>query len=99
MIRRDRSKQVIVENVIIETIYFSAVVQVGDVYGTSHPFTYQEAYGGYRGAPSFVTAETPERVDTRLHFANQLDEDVLDYGIIGEDVITYLPNTSGVEAR
>lgn len=99
MIRRDRAKQVMIEHVVIETVFFSAVVEIGDVYGICDPFSYTEAYGGYRGAPSFITAEVTEPVDTRLHFANQLDEDVLDYDIRGEDVYTFRPNTKWVQAR
>jgi hypothetical protein len=99
MIRRDRKKQVIIGDVNILTVYFSAVVQVGDVYADCWPFSYGEAYGGYRGAPSFATEDVPPPQDTRLHFANQLDEDVRNSDIIGDNIEVFRPNIRGEAAR
>jgi hypothetical protein len=95
MITRNRRKQVIIPNVKIRTIFFSGIVQVGDVYGDCHPTVYSEVYTTVRGAPSFITAERLESQNTRLHFVNQIDEDVLDYNIFGERILTFRPNIRG----
>ncbi|MCX7570036.1 hypothetical protein OS242_08665 [Tumebacillus sp. DT12] len=99
MIARDRKKQVYVQNVQALTVFFSSVLQVGDVYGDCHPFTYAEAYSGYRGEPSFKTEEVAPPNKTRLNFDNQLDEDPINFNIIGEKVVTYTPNIRGEAAR
>lgn len=100
MFRRDRSKTIHVNNIKIESIIFSAVVQIGDVHEDCVPFSIGDAYGGYRGAPSFATDAVLEKpFDTRLHYANQLDEDVTDYNIFGEKFETFRPNIRGEEAR
>jgi hypothetical protein len=100
MYRRDRSKTIHVNNIKLENITFSAVVQIGDVYEDCVPFSIGDAYGGYRGAPSFVSNAVQEKpIDTRLHYANQLDEDVTDYNIFGEKMEMFRPNIRGEEAR
>lgn len=99
MYRQDRSKQVIVNNISVDQVTFSAVLQIGDVNEDSYPFSYGEAYGGYRGAPSFVTSEGAEPIDDRLHYANQLDEDVTDWNIYGEKLEMNRPNIRGEEGR
>lgn len=99
MIARDRKKQVYVQNVQVLTVFFSSVLQVGDVSGDCYPFTYAEAYAGYRGEPSFKTEEVAKPTKTRLHFANQIDEDPYNTNIIGEKILTYPPNIRGEAAR
>jgi hypothetical protein len=100
MFRRDRSKQVNVNNILVIQITFSAVMQVGDVHDDCHPFSMGDAYGGYRGAPSFVSnAVLEEPINTRLNYANQLDEDVTDYNIFGEKFEMFRPNIRGEEGR
>ncbi|HEU4964362.1 MAG TPA: hypothetical protein VFV52_11010 [Bacilli bacterium] len=99
MILRDRPKHVIIDQTLVLSITFSGIVQVGDVFGEVSPFSYGESYGGYRGAPSFVTKEVAERIDTRLHYANQLDEDVRDANILGRAHEVLRPNIRGEKAR
>lgn len=99
MIKRDRSKQIMINNIKVGSLIFSAVLQVGDVYEDCHPFSVGDAYGGYRGAPSFETEEELKPINTRLHYANQLDEDVTDYNIFGEKFETFRPNIRGEKAR
>lgn len=99
MFRRNKSRQIVIRECKIIFLANSSVVQVGDVYGCVDPFTYEEAYGGYRGAPSFATLETAEPISTKLHFANQLDEDTTDFNFFGEGQETILPNIRGVKAR
>lgn len=99
MIRRDRPKQVYVQNTLVLDVSVSAVLQVGDVFGPVDPFSYGEAYGAYRGAPSFVTEAELEPVNTRLHYANQVDEDYRDSNIVGEQLEVFSPNVRGVKAR
>ena len=99
MIKRDRSKQVLVQSAHFQSFLFSGVLQVGDVFGDCYPFSYSEAYGGYRGAPSFATQEVATPQSTRLHFANQVDEDMNDITVTGEQVQTFIPNIRGGKAR
>lgn len=78
----------------------SGVVQIGDVWEGVDPFSYGEAYSGYRGAPGFVIVERfKEPINTQLHYANQVDEDIRDQDVLGENLEVFLPNTRGVEAR
>ncbi|MCX7570039.1 hypothetical protein OS242_08680 [Tumebacillus sp. DT12] len=99
MIKRDRQRQVIVGHMTVLNISFSSVLQVGDA-PVIEPFDYAEAYSGYRGAASFVTEETQKPVNTRLHYANQVDEDVRDSNTLGEEYLeAFEPNIRGVKAR
>ncbi|KEO82891.1 hypothetical protein [Tumebacillus flagellatus] len=99
MFPRNKSRQTVVGGVKVIFLANSAVLQVGDVYGCVDPFSYSEAYGGYRGAPSFITKETAEPVNTRLHFANQADEDTTDFNFFGEGQEAIIPNVRGEKAR
>ncbi|PWK05039.1 hypothetical protein [Tumebacillus permanentifrigoris] len=99
MIRRNESRQLFIHSCKILSCSNSSVIQVGDVFGCVDPFSYEEAYGGYRGAPSFVTKETAEPINTRLHYANQTDEDTTDYNFLGEGQESIIPNIRGVKAR
>ncbi len=92
MIKRDRAKQVMVENVIALEIGNASVMVIGDVLGPCTPFTYSETYAGLRGPGSFVTAETLPPVNNRLNYNNQVDEDVRDLNLWGESVETFRPN-------
>jgi hypothetical protein len=98
MFKRDRVRQSVVKYMHISDISTTGILQIGDVYDSVNPFSYAEAYAGYRGAPSFNTHEVLPRMDTRLHYANQVDEDVRDYNIYGEQPETFRPNVRGVEA-
>jgi len=91
MIKRNRSKQVIVRHVKVLSVYYSGVVQVGDVLGPVYGFAYGEATAGPRGAGSFGTEEIQSAVNSRLHFANQTDENVHDTNIYGEGVVMFRP--------
>jgi hypothetical protein len=97
--RRNKSRQLFVHQVKVLTVSNSSVIQVGDVFGCVDPFTYSEAYGGYRGAPSFATKETAEPINSKLHIANQVDEDTTDYNFLGEGQEANIPNIRGVKAR
>ncbi|MBL0386736.1 hypothetical protein JJB07_08730 [Tumebacillus sp. ITR2] len=99
MFPRNKSRQLVIANAKVLFVANSAVLQIGDVYGCVDPFSYGEAYGGYRGAPSFITKETAEPINTNLHFANQTDEDTTDSNFIGEGQETIIPNIRGVKAR
>jgi len=99
MFKRDRPKQIHVHTMHVLSITSSGVVQLGDVFGRVEPFEYGEAYAGYRGAASFLTTDQPAPVNTRLHFANQLDEDVLDLDILDEAIVVFTPNTYGGGTR
>ncbi|MFD2171796.1 hypothetical protein [Tumebacillus lipolyticus] len=100
MLKRNRAKQTIVQNMLVIAIGPSGVVQIGDVWEGVDPFSYGEAYSGYRGAPGFaIVGKFEEPINTQLHYANQVDEDVRDQDVVGKDVEVFLPNTRGVEAR
>jgi len=99
MFKRRRVKQVLVREMHILNVSFSAVIQIGDVEGRVDPADYAETYGGYRGASSFITEEIQPAVNLRLHYANQTDEDLSDLNLYGEGVETFRPNTSGGGAR
>jgi hypothetical protein len=100
MFKRNRAKQTVIQDMRVLSVVLSGVVQIGDVYQGVDPFSYTEAYSGYRGAPSFATLKRIEEpVNTRLHYANQLDEDVRDYNLFGKKLEVFLPNTRGVEPR
>jgi hypothetical protein len=99
MINRSRSRQVVVGQIHVNLIGFSGVLQVGDVFDEVSPFSYGEAYGGYRGAASFVTGAVLEPSNTRLHYANQFDEDVRDSNQWGDFQEVPRPNIRGEKAR
>lgn len=91
MIKRDRAKQVMIENVVVSVLGIGAVMVVGDVQGPCTPFIYRETYAGFRGAGSFVTEERLKPQNTRLNYNNQVDEHIRDSNIFGEAVETDRP--------
>ncbi|ASS76389.1 hypothetical protein CIG75_16460 [Tumebacillus algifaecis] len=100
MFQRSRPKQTIVHEMFVLAVGFSGVVHIGDVWQGVSPFDYSEAYAGYRGAASYATEGTfKEIVNNRLHYADQIDEDVRDDNILGEKLEVFLPNTRGVSSR
>ncbi|ARU61625.1 hypothetical protein CBW65_11830 [Tumebacillus avium] len=100
MFKRTRAKQTIVQEMIVLAVGNSGVVQIGDVWQGVDPFDYSEAYSGYRGAPSFASkGRFEEPIDTRVHFANQVDEEVRDANMWGGTLEAFRPNTRGVDPR
>ncbi|TCP55669.1 hypothetical protein EV586_103323 [Tumebacillus sp. BK434] len=100
MFTRTRAKQTIVQEMLVLAVANSGVVQIGDVWQGIDPFSYGEAYAGYRGAPGFLEqGRFEEPIDTRLHFADQVDEEVRDSNMWGGIQETFRPNTRGVSPR
>ena len=99
MIKRTRRRQVIAGDIEVLFVGNSGILQVGDVYDDVEPFSYGEAYAGYRGAASFATETILEPSNTRLHYQNQLDEDVRDHNIWGDLQEVMRPNIRGEKAR
>lgn len=84
-IYRNRRKVTHIQAVKVNLILTSGVLQVGDVRLVS-PFSRSYSSGGPRGAASFTTQARHIHTATRLHFADQKDDQTRDFNIIGDDL-------------